>query len=766
MAEIKELVEEKLAIELQKIAKAYRATIFDDTIRKKHKKFTAFLKAKGGSDPVKKQKHIALTIHESIRRQIQELALLQFLLMEKKNDYGQMGEQRVAISFCRNILDIPPKREVNQDDADLFREKIDIYEKKLNISASAKLQEKVSAFTVDLLGEKYSLAKNDELNMILDFLGVPYRLFVGTMKTEFSFIYGKIEPKEIAGKKVNIIGKEIVRSPHYVLSIAAGQGSAGIFIRHESCETIFYNKWASFFNVSSFEKKLYLAHPHSAIREGLKEQALKHYGITSTEQAENSKELFIQEMIEGIFYHEIGHLIGEEGKVPLEEAMIGKSRGVVGDDIVVVLKEAIADWSPQQGKASGPVWAFLQKAKKDETKASRLFYVYLSDNWFIDSDDEFMGIQTDVLCSLILAFIGKEGVIDFKQMQQEFPKYYEFVLNIYIKTLSQVNQILLEGVYMAGIHRINFETLEKELVKVYAKEHPEVTRETLRTKPSYWIHLIGLASKFSPDVQKKIDEYIKESSLGVKREILNLVSAGQADKYQGSLRQYILDKMAMIGIYKQQKLPASKEVLSGIAKDIKLPMNLTKKVFDRYNQIISGQDSMDIAISYEGKPDPFWVIFQELLIRSGLGNIRSGMALGENINMKDSLEEKKKKSKEALENIRDQIESEMYLDVKLLRVNAEYLEQKIFDEVLGQVKFFDDSPLKEKINSVQFIGFKTKRIMEAYISLKRGFVDWNTSQAIWRINQEIRSDDYLKQWTIDAELLKTVFDAYLASASH
>ncbi|MBU0579845.1 MAG: hypothetical protein KKA19_01600, partial [Candidatus Margulisbacteria bacterium] len=276
-------------------------------------------------------------------------------------------------------------------------------------------------------------------------------------------------------------------------------------------------------------------------------------------------------------------------------------------------------------------------------------------------------------------------------------------------------------------------------------------------------HLLGLVKKFSPDVYNKLEQIIIDSSHQVKMDILERVSKGSAEKYNNNLREFVIQRMVEIGVFKKKETPRIDEAITFLTKTLKIPADLQKKVIKRFNNILEGE-AVDIAISYEGKPDPFWAVFQEMLIRSGYGNIRSGMAMGENISPEDSMEEKNKKVKEALENIRDQIESEMYLEVKLLRVNSVYFTEKEFDGILQQLKFYDETNLKDRIASIQYIEIKGNRSMEVYIPLKRGYIDWNTSQAIWRINQELRPEDYLKQWSIDKIFLEALYEAYLAAA--
>jgi hypothetical protein len=70
--------------------------------------------------PLQDRKNELFELQQFLRewffRQIREITLLVYLSMEKRNDFGKDGKKRLQISYCRDILNIPPNRHVDPFD--------------------------------------------------------------------------------------------------------------------------------------------------------------------------------------------------------------------------------------------------------------------------------------------------------------------------------------------------------------------------------------------------------------------------------------------------------------------------------------------------------------------------------------------------------------------------------------------------------------------------------------------------------------------------
>jgi hypothetical protein len=66
--------------------------------------------------------------------------------------------------------------------------------------------------------------------------------------------------------------------------------------------------------------------------------------------------------------------------------------------------------------------------------------------------------------------------------------------------------------------------------------------------------------------------------------------------------------------------------------------------------------------------------------------------------------------------------------------------------------------MKDLIRKVDIRAFLAEHALEVFVPLKKGFWDWNTVQAVWRINTEFRPEQIDLQWTVDGAFLKYIFE--------
>jgi hypothetical protein len=241
--------------------------------------------------------------------------------------------------------------------------------------------------------------------------------------------------------------------------------------------------------------------------------------------------------------------------------------------------------------------------------------------------------------------------------------------------------------------------------------------------------------------------------------LLKVISKNNSEKYNNSLREFIYEKYKEIGVLQEPKAVDYKVAVTQACEAMKMPEKVKQTVQERFEKISKGEN-YDISISYEGEKDPFIATIQEMMLKSGYGDIKAGMLMGEYADPEDTTEKKKDYVKNELENIRDQLESEMYMDVEQLKVNNKFNAKPMVEELLEKTTFFDGKRLKEKIKEVDYADLNSDALFEVFVPLKRGYMDWNTSQAVWRINQDIRPDEFIMQWTIDKDFLEALIQSY------
>ncbi len=756
--------QEKTDQDLEKISQDYYEKygkyLEDASLSIELKDIDGLIKKNKLSNPAKEKKELFDFLKEYLTRKIKALAIIEYLIMEKGSNFGTMGEQRTSISFCRNLLNIACNREVTQFDADRFRQLVDEFDEKNGKKLAEAYLDLKKNFNINFFGVKINAMLIGPLSKYLEYLKTPFSFYITYSAKGYSnFIFGETTNQKIGDWEIVIFEKEYVRSPSLVLSIAAEGSSTGkVLIRRESCEVIFFNKWQRFFDQSKLEHKRALNHKNSAIREGVKAKALELYNAKTVKDVENIKNLFIDEMIDGILWHELGHKSSKKDKTESLDAF--GNVFVNTDNVISVLNEILGDWAPLNNKNKGAITRFLEIAEQDLNKATRCIYVYLSDNWFVDEEEEFMSLQTDLLTALILHFIDSDGTIDLNRLAKEKDKIYDFALKSYKLILEEAYRIIKKGKYQIGIHSLDYTMMQKEILKLYKEEGVLQTEAELLNRPNFWFNLWGYVKKFSPETFKNLNDYFETAGKDLRIKMLKILTKGDTSKFNDSLREYIYFKYKECGILKERITVEYTKAVELATSRMKMPDKVAAKVKDQFKDIMAGKN-YDISISYEGKPDPFLATIQEMMLKSNYGDINAGMALGELYEADEPIEKRKEYIKNELEGIRDQIESEMYLEVESLKVNKKYNARPMVEELIETVTLLDNHKLKEKIQAILFEELKSDALMEVFVPLKRGFMDWNTSQAVWRINQDIRPDEFTMQWTIDQEFIEALVNSYL-----
>jgi hypothetical protein len=470
------------------------------------------------------------TVKEFLFRQLKEWSLLIFLAMKKNGEYGYMGEQRVLISLCRNMLSIPNNREVSQFDVDRFYRMLDECDIRNGKKDGDDYLNFINNYHIDILGMKFHNYELADINDVLDLLGVDYYLFSKSDPYGSRFIFGEKEEMETGGGKAILLRREFIRSPQFVLSIAAEVTGDTTVIRHESCKVIFFNKYQQFFRQGKVELRHAARHANSALREKFKENALGWYGIRRKEDITTAvKESFIRDlMLDGIVFHEMGHHCSFADFEPIHAAFhnaIASAEHAGG-----VLLEALADWAPIKGNRKGTFARFVELSKADAGKATAAVYAYVSDSWFVDEQDEFMALMSNVLVGLALRTIKPDGSVDFTYIDREQRGIYAMLLNRYADLANKLLGIIYQACYTipadnGNLYEVDYETVELEVYKMYRNSVNYRPLEHLRLFPPFWINITGYLKKYSPEGWKQYQAALETEAAGLEQAVLSLVTS-------------------------------------------------------------------------------------------------------------------------------------------------------------------------------------------------------------------------------------------------
>ena len=121
--------------------------------------------------------------------------------------------------------------------------------------------------------------------------------------------------------------------------MAAIIGHQNIYIRLESLQTIFAQKWVQIFNYNEFEMLSIYSDPYWNIAEGIKQLVLEQYQIESKDDLIKKESSFINDMSETILFHELGHGTVQHHILPFEFGAIGEASKIYGENIYTAILE-------------------------------------------------------------------------------------------------------------------------------------------------------------------------------------------------------------------------------------------------------------------------------------------------------------------------------------------------------------------------------------------------------------------------------------------
>ncbi|MFH1428587.1 MAG: hypothetical protein ABIH39_02475 [Candidatus Margulisiibacteriota bacterium] len=760
---IKTMTDAELRMLAGEYTKKYQDIFYNKELRKNNSSFKAVLAGQEIEHAAKEADMLCHIVEESIIRQINYLSGIQYFVMEKTGDYTELGEQRVSISYCRFMLNIPPDREVTQYDADRFRQMVIKEREQIRNLSLDQLSQLEKREKFNICGREFDTFQDEELNNNLRYLGSAKRLTIGFFGKQRSIIFGTVEEKQMNGYSIFQQDTEDARTPTNCLSIAAIIGEKNVTIRRVALETIFYNKWLRVFQYGENEKKRMMNNTEGNIREMLKMKALEAYRVKSAADLMAKKDLFISEMIEGVLWHEVGHGISVE-EVDMDDAALGEAFYVFEDDMVGVLKEFMADCALERGELRGPLPHFIECAlNSDVKKAVRMLLVYLSDNWFLDVNEDFMADQTDIILTVVSRYVHPDMSVDFKQFKNDMPEIFDTIHNQFLTIVHDIKAMLTCATYKIKNIDYNYDEVKDMLLKLLEEDRDEFTppSDTLQYKTNFWTDMFNYAKNYAPGTYAQICAYIEDSKQKIKIDVLNNLTGciSVHKKSENPLRAFLFERMKELGFYEKHRSLGITGAVKMAIEDCWLPEEQKKEVRERFNTLTENGTEILVSINNFGEHDPFVLVLQEMLTKGQAGKINDGMLIDDT----DVSSEAREVLQKNLGKIAAYLDDGSFNRVSNIKVNSIYTDEKLLEEMLHKVKLSIGEPIAAKISRYEITPFDENRIFEVFLPTEWGYWCWNTVQAIWRLNQELRPDEQDKEWVLDKVVLEKISEEYLNS---
>jgi hypothetical protein len=536
-----------------------RTVVLYPANRSRYKSLARYIKETGLACDKKELLLLPGLVNKSLRRQVRYLSFLIFHIMKISNEWGAAGEGQVKAAFCRNRLVVSTAETITQGDMDKFGRLTKKVLKEFEIDGLElrAAKHKLENFQFDILGVKLKADDVNQIESVIRFLGSNLIFYGGQYEEVWEYVVGEGSSRHYGGYDLYDIERELIRTPNMIMAKAALIGDRKIYLRQESFETVFNQKWVRVFEDEfSYLVELDI---NRNVSLGIKRKALSLYKAESKDLLEKIQEDFIKDMKETIVFHELGHGAINHELMSLEDSAIAEATEVFGGNIYSMMMEVLADFSPKWQKLKGPMKNMVDVAKKDKKRAERLFYVYLSDVFFYDTGDEYMYLYSDIILLLILRYIKKDLHIDFKKLEHDIDfaaKHKDDgkvnMVDMLIKRTANGMQSLKKMVenteYELQSGTKDFRYMKAVANTIFDNIGFKKDLTSFHYQSKLWLSLLKYVTVFSKD-EPKFKAFLDSEEKKIMANLFaNLAGQKKVVEYGYDHRKYILERFKELGL--------------------------------------------------------------------------------------------------------------------------------------------------------------------------------------------------------------------------
>jgi hypothetical protein len=501
-------------------------------------------------DPIDLQRCHYL-IEKTLQNNCIQFVIMQYQLCVLTNDWAEAGEQQIKASFCRNILNLSPDTLLDASHLLHFEGIIQDHLSEYNIRNSSvqDLKHLLQNYTFSVCSTQFGLGEINKLNAILHFIGSDKKLILTKNAGHIFLYFSRIQKKVVGTYEVGYMEHEIVRSPLCIMALAALSFERTMYIRKEVLNTIFYQKWMPHFNLLEDEPWSIQYSRERNISEGIKRYIYQLKSITSADDLAKNSKPFIRDISETIIYHELGHVIFNQDILDITIASTLESTRKYGHNIFISILEILADLAPKIDMIQGAIVNLCKVAKKDRSRANEMFYMYISDVWFYDTDDQYMYDYADLILLTLSQYIHDDLTIDFEKIAYDFTteainrpdSILAYLTSQCAEASVAIRQMILNADYVIADKKADVKAIENYINDKFTKEGSVVDKTSYTYHVSFWRLMVEYAATYSTS-QTMVKDFITSKRVEILNEMFRRTAGKElAEKYQYNAKDYLLD---------------------------------------------------------------------------------------------------------------------------------------------------------------------------------------------------------------------------------
>lgn len=239
---------------------------------------------------------------------------------------------------------------------------------------------------------------------------------------------------------------------------------------------------------------------------------------------------------------------------------MGETSKVIGENGVTALLEFLADFAPAHAGIKGPLQNMVDVAQSDPERAEKMFWMYVSDTWFFDTDDRYMFLYSDLMALCFITVVKPDHSIDWELLQSliqsgddDRPCMVDFSIDWVVAATQEWKALAASATYeLTDNPSASFTTL---LETIHTSLKTEWTGPEPFDVDSYPVTAATWAQVFESLHQRsdKADDYhalIEQQDKNLLSQFFaQILTPDQHATYRDNLHGYVMDQFQKKGVY-------------------------------------------------------------------------------------------------------------------------------------------------------------------------------------------------------------------------
>ena len=151
-------------------------------------------------------------------------------------------------------------------------------------------------------------------------------------------------------------------------------------------------------------------------------------------------------------------------------------------------------------------------SKKDMIRATRMYYMYLSDTWFFNTEDTYMYTYSDLMALILIRYIKEDQSIDFAKLEKDLQfrddrgqndklTLFERIFELYTWDTQEIKTLVEHAEFSLLDDKLDYKKIRALLIEQFRQNDGYVHEDTYEFLVPYWTNMLGYVKQISSSAQ-------------------------------------------------------------------------------------------------------------------------------------------------------------------------------------------------------------------------------------------------------------------------